>query len=220
MRRFLRLRRWLAKWAVGLVARLFVEVEIRGRRDIPPGPLLIACNHIGDADPPALLHAMPEPIEYVAAADLWERPLLPPLLSFYAPIRVRRDGGLTLDTIRQVLEALERGERVAIFPEGGISDDAQLREAREGVGYLALKAGVPILPVAMWGTERLFDDWRHGRRGHIVIHIGEPFRLPPLDPARRREQRAEATQRIMCEIARLLPPAYRGVYANCVSEGE
>nr|WP_290668415.1 lysophospholipid acyltransferase family protein [Ardenticatena sp.] len=220
MRRVVHWRRWLAKWLIGLVARTLVEFEIRGRREIPPGPLLIACNHIGDADPPALLHAMPEPIEYVAAADLWSRPFLPPLLSFYAPIRVRRDGGLTLATIRRVMAALERGERVAIFPEGGISDNARLREAREGVGYLALKANVPILPVAMWGTERLFDDWRHGRRGHIVVHIGEPFSLPPLNTTRRREQRAEATQRIMCEIARLLPPEYRGVYANCVSEGE
>jgi 1-acyl-sn-glycerol-3-phosphate acyltransferase len=91
-----------------------------------------------------------------------------------------------------------------------------LIEARGGTGYLAAKAGVPIIPAALTGTEDHLVKARLRRlqRVPVKLNVGKPFILPPL-PVRNREAVLEQyTEEIMCQIAALLPPAYWGVYTE------
>ena len=90
-----------------------------------------------------------------------------------------------------------------------------LQEAHPGAAYFAAKTGVPIIPVAMTGTEDrvVVDNLKHFRKLKIVVRAGKPFSLPPMK-GQDTEALARATEEVMCQIAAMLPERYRGFYAD------
>jgi 1-acyl-sn-glycerol-3-phosphate acyltransferase len=118
--------------------------------------------------------------------------------------------------LREVQRRLKKGMIAAIAPEGTRSPTAQMQPGKPGVAYLAAKTRVPIIPMAITGTEDKDVYWRlrHFRRLDITIRVGEPFEVPPLPRQNRDEFLQHHTDEIMCRIAALLPPKYRGVYAD------
>jgi len=83
-------------------------------------------------------------------------------------------------------------------------------KAHAGLGMIALRSDVPVIPVAIWGTEKAFKKFRP----HVTITIGEPMLLKPKGKKITREDIDEATDQVMQRIASMLPPEYRGVYAD------
>lgn len=118
--------------------------------------------------------------------------------------------------LREVQRRLKAGKIAAIAPEGTRSPTAQMQPGKPGVAYLAAKTGVPIVPMAITGTEdkEVYYRLRHLRRLDITIRTGEPFSLPPLPRQNRDEFLQQSTDEMMCRIAAMLPPKYRGVYAE------
>jgi 1-acyl-sn-glycerol-3-phosphate acyltransferase len=118
--------------------------------------------------------------------------------------------------LREVQKRLKAGQIAAIAPEGTRSPSAQLQPGKPGVAYLAAKTGVPIIPMSIVGTEdkEVVRRLRRFRRLDITIRTGEPFSLPPMPRQNRDEFLQQSTEEIMCRIAALLPPLYRGVYAD------
>jgi len=101
---------------------------------------------------------------------------------------------------------------LGIAPEGTRSKTGSLQRGKPGAAYLALRANVPILPVVVTGTERVFRDLLRLRRPRVRVVIGEPFRLTlPEDEKRPLQALAD---RMMYRLAELLPPEYRGVYGQ------
>ena len=86
--------------------------------------------------------------------------------------------------------------------------------AKTGAANLASKSAAPILPMSITGTETVPTDLRRLRRPHLTVRIGHPFTLPPIDRRQRDADLQRNTDEIMCQIAALLPPKYRGAYAN------
>ena len=205
-----------------LLARIFIptfgSIRVTGRENVPPaGPLIIAANHQSNADPPALVYAVPRPLNFMAKRDLFVNPLVGWFLRALHVYPVDRDGR-DVDALRWALRMLGAGETLLIFPEGTRSPGA-LSEASDGLAYLALSSGAPVLPVAITGTERIRGMFRipfHFQR--LSVAIGEPF-TPPA-PAGRIERAAlrDATREIMARVAALLPPSYRGAYADIGNE--
>jgi 1-acyl-sn-glycerol-3-phosphate acyltransferase len=118
--------------------------------------------------------------------------------------------------VRETLNRLKKGGVLVLAPEGTRSPTGSLQKAWEGASYLAAKAEVPILPVALMGSEdaNVLMHLRRLKRTKITIRVGKVFRLPPL-PKKDRDAALEAyTDEIMCHIAVLLPPEKRGEYAN------
>ena len=105
---------------------------------------------------------------------------------------------------------------IAIAPEGRESMTGALEEGTHGAAYLALKAGVPILPVTFTGTEnsRVYGNLEKLRRTEISMIVGPPFTLD--EPSNRKEAIEEATRKIMGILAAQLPEHYRGVYRDMV----
>jgi len=136
---------------------------------------------------------------------------------------VRRLDAIWLDryhtdfrALREVYKRLKAGGIAAVAPEGTRSRTESMLPGKPGAAYLAARAGVPVIPVALTGTEDRIvrQRLRRFRRLHITITVGEPVELPPL-PRRNRDQfLQEVTDEIMCRIAAMLPPKYRGVYAD------
>ena len=169
--RFYRLVRRIVKRLV----LLFFRVSVSGLDNIPAPPYIIAANHQAWFDPAFIIPFFPEaPVIYTMAKRetvfnrAWKRRLLPLIGVF--PISPHR-GELDEAGLRTVYQVLDRHGVVLIFPEGRYSRGRALRPLKVGIGYFALQAGVPIVPVAVRGTDVLRPFSR------IDVAIG-----PPIEP--------------------------------------
>lgn len=119
-------------------------------------------------------------------------------------------------TLKKVLTQLKDNGILVIAPEGTRSPNASLIEAKEGAAYLAAKTGAQIVPFGVTGTEdkERRVRFRKLKRLDVTIRVGKPFSIPPLPHDGREEFLQKYTDEIMCRIAALLPPSYRGFYAN------
>jgi cytidylate kinase len=199
-----------------LLFRLFTRLEVRGLENVPTGgPLLVAFNHLAHLDAPLVMAWLPWPVEGIALEDLYHVPITGQLLRLYGTIPVHRDQ-FDREVIRRALQVLAEGKVLALAPEARMSLSGALERARHGVAYLALRSGAPILPVGITGTERALSELRRLQRPRLTVTIGELLITPPWasDAQARRQQVAELTDEIMHRIAALLPPEYRGVYAD------
>lgn len=215
---FLRLASLVLRGVFGSVARIRYE----GPATLPRvGPLLLVANHTSNIDPPLvaawLQPRLGRPIQFLAKEQLFV-PALRPLLDHAGAILVRA-GGSDVQAYHDALMVLRGGGIVGLFPEGTRSLDGRLGEAHPGVALLALRAGVPILPVGISGAQRFLP--REGRvpafGSRITIRVGEPFAIgdAPSDAgattaAGRRRRTEAATTGIMTRLAALLEPAQRG----------
>lgn len=197
-----------------MIYRLTCRVTLIGMESAPPpGPQIIAMNHLALYDPPLLLAFWPHAAEALGASNMMEQPFTGAIMKAYGTLPVHR-GEFDRRLIERALDILRAGRALVIAPEGGRSHRPGMRQGKPGVAYLALKANVPIVPVGITGTEQLLEAWKSLRRPALTLTVGEPFRLP-ADSAplrRRREYLMECTTLIMQRIAALLPPEYRGAY--------
>src|SRR5262249_29705977 len=209
------------------ILRVVLRMRVVNTAVAPSGAALVVSNHLHNADPVLTTIAYPYPIHYMAKKEVFRVPVIKWVLRWAGSFPVDR-GKADRAAIRRAEAALARGIAVGIYPEGTRSVTRALATAHAGVGLLALRNDVPILPVVVTGTERLPFNGAKGRAqasapmpdpGHkgIRVRFGEPFRIPREIDGRRLTAE-EGTDRIMVEIARLLPPAYRGVYADKIGE--
>ncbi|MGD9115673.1 MAG: lysophospholipid acyltransferase family protein [Dehalococcoidia bacterium] len=194
--------------------RLFTRWRVEGRENIPKeGGLLVVSNHLNFNDPPLLGASLNRRIVFMAKEELFRAPLIGWCLRRLGAFPVRR-GRLDRQTIRRVEQVLDEGYALLMFPESTRSPKAQLQPALPGSALFASRHGVPVLPVAISGTEKFRQWFWMFRRPRITVKIGKPFTLPASDAKKSREKLAAHTEFIMRRIAELLPPEYRGVYGE------
>jgi len=196
--------------------------EVVGKENIPlEGPLILASNHLNNADPPMITLAIrPRLPMFMAKSEMIRWPILGPAFRIFGAFPVRR-GEADLSALRAATEHLEKGALLVMFPEGTRSRTASMNKGHPGTGVIAMRTGVPILPVAITGSEGIGWPWLFLKPfsvPHIRVTIGEPFHLAKHERITS-ETSAEATDTIMRKIAELLPPSYRGVYADARDEG-
>ena len=207
-----KLLRLIIRIVLGLIAR----VEIVGAKNLPVGGFIVAANHVGRLDAALAYYVLDRPDIIMVVAEKYKK---------YAIFRwlVKLTNGMFVDrynadihAIRETLRRLDQGQVFTITPEGTRSKSGNLIEARPGGIFLAWKARVPILPVAITGTEDAIvkERLKHFKRLHIKIAVGPAFTLPPTDGMNRDALMQEFTDEVMCRIAALLPEGRRGAYAN------
>lgn len=174
-------------------------------RNIPPtGPVLLAPNHRSDIDPVVMAAAVPRRCTFLAAAELLTRPILGPLIRPFRVVSVQR-GRFDRDAIEESLRRLERGEALVVFPEGTIGAGGSPQPAQDGLSFLAIRAHVPIIPVAITGTHEVWPSGtRLPRRGKIIVHFGQAI-VPT--PAATRRDRSALTARVTAAITALMRQA-------------
>jgi len=205
------------KLFVIVMLKLFTHWEVEGEENLPPGgPLLMVFNHLAWWDAPLAMASLPWEVTGIALKDLQRIPVTGQLLALGKVIWVDR-GRYDRQALRQALTALKEGEVLGIAPEGRMSVTGALERGKTGPVFIARKADVPILPIAITGTEKVLGDWRSFRRPHLRVVIGQVFRLPKRrEYQSRKEGRQADADFIMERLAELLPPEYRGVYADSV----
>jgi 1-acyl-sn-glycerol-3-phosphate acyltransferase len=202
----------IVKTICSLIFRLLARIEIVGAENAPQkGPCIVICNHLSHFDPPLLLIALPVRMTVLAANKYRNHPVFGPFLSSMGAIYVRR-GEVDRQALRACLDILGEGGIIGMAPEGTRSPTGALQEGHTGVAYLASRAGVPILPVAVTGTEKMPASLKRLRRGQVKAVIGETFILPITERKARGKQLKEFTELIMLRLAEILPEEYRGVY--------
>lgn len=201
---------WLAK----LISKTILKVSSEGMSNIPAhGPALIVINHLGDADVPAVMSALPYPMDAMAKIELHDHPVLGPLLERYGVIWLHR-GRPDKRALRAALDGLAEGRVILIAPEGRYSPTGALEQGSGGAAFLACKSGAPVIPVAVTGTENenVYGHLKKLRRAQVHVKAGEMIPLGALVSGRK-EAVAEGTRIIMRALAELLPEQYRGNYS-------
>jgi 1-acyl-sn-glycerol-3-phosphate acyltransferase len=209
---------WVIKTLIRAALLLLTRTSIRGRELVPPsGAAVVVSNHIAAVDPAVLVGVFPRPLVLMSKIEN-QRGVLKVFMPLVGAFTVRR-GTIDRAALRTAENTLASGRLLCMFPEG-TRGRAGLAEAHGGAALLASKAGVPVIPVAITGTPRIF------RRGfpwlglpRVTVAIGAPFLLRshasgPGDASTtpRRSDRERMTEQIMAHIAALLPADMRGRY--------
>jgi 1-acyl-sn-glycerol-3-phosphate acyltransferase len=204
---------FIGKVLVGTFFRLFTRLQLKGRKNVPSkGGVLVVANHLNFNDPPLIGAVLGRPVVFMAKEELFRSRPLAWFLKSLGAFPVHR-GRLDRKAIRQSGKVLAEGKVLVMFPEATRSPKAQLQRAFPGSALIASRRAVLILPVGIYGTERLKGPWLF-RRPKITINIGQPFSLPKAGSKLNKEELAEHTELIMRRVAELLPPEYRGVYGG------
>lgn len=187
--------------------------EITGRENVPKrGALIVVCNHLNNADPPILTASIPRRLFWLTKIEWFETPIIGRMFRMACMIPVRRFEA-DLKALRTCEKITKQGHALGMFPEGHRSDTGALIAAEPGSALIALRTGAPVLPVAIWGTEKVKLPRDIIGRTHAHLRIGKPFTLARKEKVSR-EDVLEATDTIMKAIAALLPEKYRGVYSE------
>lgn len=177
------------------------------------GPGLLATNHTSNLEGPAVFAMIwPRRATALAKRELWENPFTGLFMKAWEVIPITR-GSVDMAAIRACVHALKRGRFVGIAPEGTRSKDGRLQQGLPGAALLALRGRAPIYPVAQSGFTDIAKNIARVRKTRISIRLGKPFLVKPVKRATTQYLQA-ATDEIMAEIAKLLPPSRRGVYAK------
>jgi 1-acyl-sn-glycerol-3-phosphate acyltransferase len=204
------LRRILRGIILGLTRTTYEGLEY-----LPPdGGFLITTNHMSRLDT-LLLFINTRRIDVTAlVADKYQKyPLFKWILETGGIIWLDRDSA-DFGAIRAAVGALKQGLPLGIAPEGTRSRTAQLLEGKAGAVLVALKAGVPIVPVGIAGSEDVIVKALTLRFPKVTVRFGPAYTLPPLERDRRDEQLQQYTAEIMCRIAVLMPEKYHGFYRD------
>ena len=178
------------------------------------GPLIIVSNHINFLEPLVVYtHLLPRPMAFFAKVESWDNKLIGYLFDMWGGIPLKR-GSADIGAIRLGLAALEDDTILAVAPEGTRSGDGILREGHPGVVIMALRSGAPLLPMVCYRHEGFWDNISHLRRTDFRIAVGQPFTLQANGARVTREVRQQMINEVMYQMAALLPPSYRGPYAN------
>lgn len=174
--------------AKALFKALDLRFDMTGTENIPrDGGALLAFNHVSYIDfVLGGLAAQPSRrlVRFMAKREVFDHPVGGPVMRSMHHISVDRGDGV--GSMREALRYLGQGEVVGIFPEATISRSFQIKEIKSGAARIAADAGVPLIPVVLWGTQRLMtkDHPRDFSRGKtIAIRVGEPMHPTGADPA-------------------------------------
>lgn len=209
---FLRLIRALARIILGIIAR----IQIIGSIDYQTGGYIIAGNHVGRLEAFLVILLAGRDDVILILAEKYKK------YAFWRYAARKVDAiwinrfDADFGALRAVLKRLEKGEVLALAPEGTRSPTEALLPGRPGAVYLAAKSGLPLIPIGITGTEDRVVKYRLKRlqRLDITARVGEPYRLPPMPREGRDAWLQAQTDDLMCRIAALLPPDHRGVYAD------
>lgn len=204
---------WFADFLLRILLSVLLRLQIDGLSNTPPdGPLIVAVNHTSFLDPLLGIVFVPRTVFPLGKVELFEKRFVGWIFPAYGVIPIRR-GHFDREAIRRSLRLLRDGGALLVAPEGTRSDDGRLQPGRNGTAVLAARSNAAILPVAIWGVNDFGANVRRLRRTDVRVVVGPAFRIQGNGRIPR-DALDDVTDEIMYRISALLPPEYRGVYAN------
>ena len=186
-----------------------VRVHVKGVERIPPGTCIFAANHTSSADAPAVVGAIPRRIAILLKRSLFEWPIVGQAfhLAHFIPVdRFNRESAI--ESLEKATSALRDGQSFLIYPEGTRSPDGRLQEFKKGTAVMAIKSGVPLVPVACSNAHRIMEKRKLKiSPGEILVEF-----LDPIDPAKYTlDEREVLIKELHDRVAAGLPPDQRPI---------
>jgi 1-acyl-sn-glycerol-3-phosphate acyltransferase len=187
-------------WARSLLRIVGVKVTVEGLDRIQPGGnYVFVSNHISYMDIPVVLGNIPEQFLFLAKEELFKIPMLGTHLKTAGHVQVpREDPRSAIRTLQHTAALLHDGRSTLVFPEGGRSETGVLQEFKDGAAFLAIRAQIPVVPLAMLGMRSILP--MHSltfRRGDVTLRIGEPISTEGMTTHQRAELSMLTRQRIV-----------------------
>lgn len=220
---------WVFKFVlVGPVLRLLGRPRIEGLENVPTsGPVILASNHLAVVDSLYLPLMYPRRITFLAKSEYFTTPGLKGRFNkfFYSAagqVPIDRSGGKASEgALVAARRVLEEGKVLGLYPEGTRSPDGRLFKGKTGIARIALETGVPVIPVAMIGTDIMNPiGSKSYRPTKIVIRVGKPMdfsRYEGLGGSRFIER--AITDEIMYSLMKLSGQEYVDIYAASLKDG-
>jgi 1-acyl-sn-glycerol-3-phosphate acyltransferase len=191
-------------WARALLAVSGVKIKVEGLEKIKEdGSYVFVSNHVSYMDTPVALASLPVRFRFLAKRGLFQIPFLGWHLARAGHIRVpREDARAAVKTMTLAAQVVrEQGISLLIFPEGGRTRTGEMRAFKEGAAFIAIKAGVPLVPIALRGTRKILPYGSgHVRSGTVTMRIGDPIPTTQASP----HDRVRLTEELRHRIVALL----------------
>ena len=199
---------------VKLLFWVLLRYEVQGVENVPKeGPVLVIVNHINFLDAIVAAVVLPRDMHLMTKAETFNAPIFNRVIWWYGAFAVRR-GEVDRVALRQALNVLRGGGALLVAPEGTRSGTGLLQQARNGIAYVATRADVPILPVAVWGVEDFWKRFSRLKKTEVKMRVGKPFAFRGGEGRLRRAELTQMTREAMYRLVTLLPPEYRGHYSG------
>lgn len=210
--------RFLIRW-IGFTMLAKLD-RVEGLDNVPrQGAAILMINHIAFIDPIVVIHTLPRNIVPLAKIEVYNYPFVGIFPKIWDVIPVKREE-FDRQAVQKVMNVLGAGEIVLVAPEG--TRGPMLRQGKVGVAYLASRSGVPVIPVAITGTEG-FPAFRFSisrskpnpwTQSGAVVRFGRPFYYLPELKRAGSDQLRKMTDEAMYLLAEMLPPEQRGFYSD------
>lgn len=190
--------------AIGVfMLKIFFHTQVELREKIPVrGPLIVAANHFSYMDPIALQSMFPRRISFMMT-ELYYEGRGKWLFKLLHCICVKEEGS-NISALKGGIEVIKKNGVLGIFPEGGVSKEGRLQEGNPGIGFLAIKSGVPVIPAFISGTyEALPKGAKIPKISRIKIIFGKPMTFKTMNEKATKKGIVEVTRLIMEQIEAL-----------------
>lgn len=167
---------WFAYFLLFLISKVFFPLTVYGSEYVPAsGNVIIASNHVSYLDPIILGLAYRRKISYLAKDTLFKNKVFGLVLHKVSAFPVNRDSA-DIGALREALRRLSRSSSLVMFPEGTRKTDAGPKEAQKGIGFLASKSGVPLIPAYIVNSDKVLPvGAKFLRRSPVTVIFGEPL---------------------------------------------
>lgn len=193
---------------------LLLRLTVGGVENIPTdGPTILMINHINFLDPFVVVASMPREVTAMSKIENFSIPFWGWIFKLYGAIPVRR-GEVDRRALKEALAVLKTDTILLIAPEGTRSSHQALQTAHNGLAYIGHRSQATIVPVAITGTPDFGYNVKRLRRTPVNLKVGSPFYLRTDRQRLEREAMTAMTNEAMYQLAALLPPKHRGIYAD------
>jgi 1-acyl-sn-glycerol-3-phosphate acyltransferase len=208
------IERQILRFLAWVVLKSRGRLRVEGLENVPRrGAAILVGNHIATADPPVIgAQVRRLDLHYIAKAEAFRRPIARFFLRGWNTFPIVRHSS-DRKSLERALQVLREGHVLVLFPEGSRSRNATLQRGFPGAGFMALRSGAPVIPVAIFGSEDVLPKGKViPHSANVTIRFGRPLQIARRRPDGRRVSNQEAVDLILLEVAALLPERYRGVY--------
>jgi len=190
------INKWVKKWTYIMNSSFKVSTDIEGLENLPEGNCLFIANHQGIYDIIEMIAVMPKTMGFIAKKEMLGKPIFPYWMEQIKCVFLDRENPReAIKTLNKASEYLKEGYSMTLFPEGTRSKDGQIGEFKKGSLKIATKTPhIPIVPVAIEGTYKAFEENKRFRSTKVKMKVGKPIYIEELS----QEDKKDLAQ--YCEI--------------------